>query len=258
MSEAREPMPASATRRTPFCSVDFSNIDCAYPRQLLAEEANNEAEVRGFLERRGRAREAGKAAVAEFGFRLSDCELRGLDGLSELVERYCALEEVVILDLRCNRLESLAGVEKLPGLKMLYAHGNELGDISDLKAALGALPELRTLTLHGNPLSLLVDYRTLVLKAAPGLRSLDFDGVTRAERYWAAQARPSPTARRENVILQKLKTPGEVEEWRARVREEQAETRREYERRQREKEEAQQRAEMETRRRAQLARQRKE
>lgn len=258
MSTAREPMPASATRRTPFCSVDFSNIDCAYPRQLLGEEANNEGEVRGFLERRARAREAGKPAVAEFGVKLNDCELRGLDGLVELVSRYCAPEEVVILDVRCNRLESLAGAEQLRSLKMLYAHGNELQGFPDCKAVLEALPNLQILTLHGNPLSLLVDYRTLVLKAAPGLRSLDFDGVTRAERYWAAQARPSPSARRENVILQKLKTPGEVEEWREHVRAEQAETRREYERRQREKEEAQQRAEMEGRRRAQLARQRKE
>lgn len=258
MSAAREPMPASATRRTPFCSVDFSNIDCAYPRQLLGEEANNEAEVQDFLARRKRAREAGKAAVAEFGLKLSDCELRGLDGLAELAARYCAPEELVILDVRCNRLESLAGAEGFPNLKMLYAHGNELQGLADCRTVLGALPKLQILTLHGNPLSLLVDYRTLVLQAAPGLRSLDFDGVTRAERYWAAQAHPSPSARRENVILQKLKTPGEVEEWRERVREEQAETRREYERRQREKEEAQQRAEMEGRRRAQLARQRRE
>lgn len=201
MSAAREPMPASATRRTPFCSVDFSNIDCAYPRQLLEEEANNEGEVQAFLTRRARAREAGRPAVAEFGLKLNDCELRGLDGLPELVSRYCAADELVILDVRCNRLESLAGAEKFAGLKMLYAHGNELQNMSDCRGVLRVLPKLQILTLHGNPLSLLVDYRTLVLQAAPGLRSLDFDGVTRAERYWAAQAHPSPTARRENVIL---------------------------------------------------------
>lgn len=127
---------------------------------------------------------------------------------------------LIRLDLSCNRLESVSGVEAFKHLRMLYLHGNELEAVDDVAAVFGC-GELESLTLHGNPVSLTLDLRAYVLRKLPQLKQLDFTAVTATEREQAAQADLRRFgAKRENIILQKLKTPGQLREQRERLRRE--------------------------------------
>ena len=56
----------------------------------------------------------------------------------------------------------------------------------DVVDKLGLLPNLRSLTLHGNPIESHPHYKHYVLSVCPGLRHLDFTGVTKAD-HRAAQ-----------------------------------------------------------------------
>jgi Leucine-rich repeat (LRR) protein len=95
-------------------------------------------------------------------------------------------EALAWLDLSCNRLrETPSELVLLPGLRLLYLHGNRLTALKPLLTVLSALPELFGLTLHGN---LLPEYRYEVLSELPRLRALDFSNVTHTDRYHAAKA----------------------------------------------------------------------
>lgn len=95
-------------------------------------------------------------------------------------------EALAWLDLSCNRLrETPKELMYLPGLRLLYLHGNRLCKLNSLVAVLAGLPELFGLTLHGNPLP---EYRHMLLANLPRLRALDFSNVTHMDRYRASKA----------------------------------------------------------------------
>lgn len=60
---------------------------------------------------------------------------------------------------------------------------------------LSLLPNLVSLTLHGNPLAGHPNYKNYVLSSCPGLRHLDFTGVTRADVVAAQRWRAGLKAR---------------------------------------------------------------
>lgn len=95
-------------------------------------------------------------------------------------------EALAWLDLSCNRIrETPKELLMLPGLRLLYLHGNRLTNLKDLIAILAGLPELFGLTLHGNPLP---EYRHALLANLPRLRALDFSNITHLDRHRAGKA----------------------------------------------------------------------
>lgn len=64
---------------------------------------------------------------------------------------------------------------------MLYFHGNSLMNLAEIDKLAG-LPNLITLTLHGNPIDSQKGYRQYVLAKLPGVRTLDFSRITKADR----------------------------------------------------------------------------
>ncbi|KAF4519379.1 hypothetical protein B566_EDAN008687, partial [Ephemera danica] len=95
-------------------------------------------------------------------------------------------EALAWLDLSCNLLrETPHELVLLPGLRLLYLHGNRLSELKPLLNVLATLPDLFGLTLHGNPLP---EYRDEVLTHLPRIRALDFVNVTNTDRHRAAKA----------------------------------------------------------------------
>ena len=62
---------------------------------------------------------------------------------------------------------------------------------------LGSLHHLKTLTLHGNPIETVAGYRHYILSHVPQLQTLDFSGVTKADRraseVWVQTSLPKST-----------------------------------------------------------------
>eukprot|EP00703_Trepomonas_sp_PC1_P002433 JAP94173.1 Putative U2 small nuclear ribonucleoprotein A' [Trepomonas sp. PC1] len=168
--------------------LDYSNIQCTSPSQLLEEDPNIKYE---------------KSPSDKYCVKLNDCDLIDTNKLSNLVLKFFKLEFVVVLDLRCNQLTQINDLESFTNIKILYLHGNEL-EIDALKPIM-KMP-LTHLTVHGNPLSLIVDYRVYFIQQFPLLKQLDFNGITKNERNWSAGIKVNLNSKRENVILQKMKT----------------------------------------------------
>eukprot|EP00731_Ephydatia_muelleri_P030996 Em0022g510a len=100
------------------------------------------------------------------------------------------------LDLSFNDLKSIdSAILQLPNLTMLYLHGNNIMDLEEVDK-LSALPKLITLSLHGNPLEATKGYYQYVLSKVPQLKTLDFTGVSRADKdtatVWSTMIAPKP------------------------------------------------------------------
>jgi len=90
--------------------------------------------------------------------------------------------EVSWFDLSFNMLQNIDKViAKFRNIKVLYLHGNSIESLEEINK-LAALPNLITLTLHGNPIESESGYRQYVLSRLPGLKNLDFSGVTKQDR----------------------------------------------------------------------------
>ena len=68
---------------------------------------------------------------------------QGLDPVAETLEQ---------LWVSYNQIQSLAGIEKLSGLQVLFMSNNKIDKWSEVER-LTALPKLRDLLLHGNPIT---------------------------------------------------------------------------------------------------------
>ena len=121
------------------------------------------------------------------------------------------------IDLSFNELTKIdASVIKYPNIKSLYLHGNSIENFNEIKK-LKTMNNLRRLTLHGNPIGSILkrsasfrwssflyrpkrftcnlllhnlnisdtlpQYRACVINLLPGLKSFDFSGVTKNDRF---------------------------------------------------------------------------
>jgi len=90
------------------------------------------------------------------------------------------------IDLSFNELTSInACVTKYPNIRSLYLHGNAIDNFNEVKK-LKKMPNLRRLTLHGNPIDHIPQYRAAVISQLPELKSFDFSGVTKNDRFVSA------------------------------------------------------------------------
>ena len=104
------------------------------------------------------------------------------------------------LDLSFNDLKSIdSALLQLPNLTMLYLHGNNIMDLEEVDK-LTNLPKLITLSLHGNPLEATKGYYQYVLSKIPQLKTLDFTGVSRADKdtatVWSTMIAPNTKKKR--------------------------------------------------------------
>ncbi len=88
---------------------------------------------------------------------------------------------------------------ELPNLTTIYLHGNNIVTLAQVDK-LSQLDKLKSLTLHGNPIEINSGYRLYVLSRVPQLQTLDFSGITKADRAscetWKTMTVPKPKSRR--------------------------------------------------------------
>ena len=105
--------------------------------------------------------------------------LKKIEGLNEVAD---TLEQLWI---SYNGIASLAGIEKLTNLQVLYASNNKLGAFSEVER-LQALPKLRELNLVNNPVEQKAqaegNWRIEVIKRLEKLKSLDGSLIEDEER----------------------------------------------------------------------------
>ncbi|PHH81407.1 hypothetical protein CDD83_3584 [Cordyceps sp. RAO-2017] len=124
---------------------------------------------------------------------LSHCMI---DSLHSLVRS--PLPAITALNLRANRLQSLAGVEKLYPLERLDLRDNQLADPLEL-ARLTGIPDLREIWVEGNPFARThKDHRVAIFnlfRATPGYTVdplIDGHGPTYSERRLLLDRAPIP------------------------------------------------------------------
>jgi len=100
------------------------------------------------------------------------------------------------IDLSFNELTKInACLTKYPNIRSLYLHGNAIDNFAEIKK-LKNMPNLRRLTLHGNPLDHIPQYRACIISQLPQLKSFDFSGVTKNDRFVSA-----------NINVKKIRKP---------------------------------------------------
>ena len=75
----------------------------------------------------------------------------------------------------------LQALLQLPNLTMIYLHGNNIKRLKEVDK-LVALTRLKSLSLHGNPIESVSGYRQYIVTHIPQLQTVDFSGVTKADR----------------------------------------------------------------------------
>ncbi|KAG5993135.1 hypothetical protein E4U54_003466 [Claviceps lovelessii] len=126
---------------------------------------------------------------------LSHCMIDSLQSLARN-----PLPAITALNLRSNRLESLAGIEKLYPLERLDLRDNCLADPLEI-ARLTGIPDIREVWLEGNPFTRThKDYRVTVFnlfRSAPGYTEdivVDGSGPSFSERRLLVERAPIPDA----------------------------------------------------------------
>ena len=124
---------------------------------------------------------------------LSHCMIESLQSLTR-----SPLPAITALNLRANRLQSLAGVEKLYPLERLDLRDNRLTDPSEL-ARLTGIPDIREIWVEGNPFTRSHrDYRVTIFnlfrKTAGYTEDIVIDGTgpTYSERRFLVERPPIP------------------------------------------------------------------
>ncbi|KAI1327852.1 hypothetical protein F5Y16DRAFT_181216 [Xylariaceae sp. FL0255] len=126
---------------------------------------------------------------------LSHCMI---DSLHSLLRN--PLPAISALNLRSNRLSSIAGIEKLYPLERLDLRDNRLTDPMEL-ARLTGIPDIREIWVEGNPLTRThKDYRITIFnlfRKAPGFTEdiiIDASGPTNAEQKYLVDRVAEPAA----------------------------------------------------------------
>lgn len=124
---------------------------------------------------------------------LSHCMIDSLHSLTRN-----PLPAITALNLRANRLQSLAGIEKLYPLERLDLRDNRLADPKEL-ARLTGIPDIREIWVDGNPFARAYkDYRITIFnlfRATPGYTEdivIDGSGPTYAEKKLLIERVPIP------------------------------------------------------------------
>lgn len=124
---------------------------------------------------------------------LSHCMIDSLQSLTRN-----PLPAITALNLRANRLQSLAGVEKLYPLERLDLRDNRLSDPLEL-ARLTGIPDIREIWLDGNPFTRThKDYRVTIFnifRSAPGCTEdiiIDGYGPSYSEKRLLIERAPIP------------------------------------------------------------------
>ncbi|KAJ6781437.1 hypothetical protein PWT90_09595 [Aphanocladium album] len=124
---------------------------------------------------------------------LSHCMIDALHSLTRN-----PLPAITALNLRANRLQSLAGIEKLYPLERLDLRDNRLGDPKEL-ARLTGIPDIREIWVDGNPFTRAYkDYRVTIFnlfRATPGYTEdiiIDGTGPSYAEKRLLIERVPIP------------------------------------------------------------------
>ncbi|PHH64648.1 hypothetical protein CDD81_4089 [Ophiocordyceps australis] len=130
-----------------------------------------------------------------------------IDSLNSLTRN--PLPAITALNLRANRLESLAGIEKLFPLERLDLRDNRLTDVLEL-ARLTGIPEIREIWIEGNPFTRThKDYRVTIFnmfRATPGYTTdivIDGHGPSYSEKRMLVERAPIP----DSVPVVKPKAP---------------------------------------------------
>ncbi|ROT40385.1 leucine rich repeat domain-containing protein [Sodiomyces alkalinus F11] len=126
---------------------------------------------------------------------LSNCMIESLNSLTRN-----PLPAITAINLRGNRLQSIAGIEKLFPLERLDLRDNRITDPMEL-ARLTGIPELREIWVEGNPFCRTHrDYRTTIFnlfRKTPGYTVdiiIDKTGPSHAERRYLVERVPIPAA----------------------------------------------------------------
>ncbi|KAK6411582.1 hypothetical protein LTR95_018068, partial [Oleoguttula sp. CCFEE 5521] len=127
---------------------------------------------------------------------LSNCMIDSLNNLSHI-----DLSNVAVLNLRCNRLASLAGIERMKGLERVDLRDNRLKDPTEL-ARLTGFPRVTDVYVAKNPFTWThrTNYRITifnVFRGAPGKYSdvtIDMVPATSAERKQLIDRPPASQA----------------------------------------------------------------
>ncbi|KXH48243.1 leucine Rich Repeat domain-containing protein [Colletotrichum salicis] len=126
---------------------------------------------------------------------LSHCMIDGLHSLTRN-----PLPAISALNLRANRLQSIAGIEKLYPLERLDLRDNRLSDPMEL-ARLTGIPDIREIWVEGNPFTRThKDYRITIFnlfRKTPGYTEdivIDNCGPTYSERRYLVERTPVPAA----------------------------------------------------------------
>lgn len=121
-----------------------------------------------------------------------------IDSLHSLLRN--PLPAITALNLRANRLQSIAGIEKLLPLERLDLRDNRLTDPMEL-ARLTGLPEIREIYVEGNPFTRTHrDYRITIFnlfRKTPGYTediTIDATGPTYAEKRYLVERVEEPPA----------------------------------------------------------------
>ncbi|XP_075858394.1 leucine-rich repeat-containing protein 51 isoform X3 [Microcebus murinus] len=117
---------------------------------------------------------------------LNNNVLNDLEHFNEVVSQLLAYpQNLAWIDLSFNDLTSIDPVlTTFCNLSVIYLHGNSIHRLSEVNK-LAVLPRLRSLTLHGNPMEEEKGYRQYVLCTLPRITTLDFSGITKADRTTA-------------------------------------------------------------------------
>jgi Leucine rich repeat len=126
---------------------------------------------------------------------LSHCMIDSLHSLTRN-----PLPAITALNMRANRLQSIAGIEKLYPLERLDLRDNRLTDPMEL-ARLTGIPDIREIWVSGNPFTRTHrDYRVTIFnlfRQTPGYTEdivIDATGPTYAERRYLVERVPVPAA----------------------------------------------------------------
>ncbi|XP_012501161.1 PREDICTED: leucine-rich repeat-containing protein 51 isoform X1 [Propithecus coquereli] len=117
---------------------------------------------------------------------LNNNVLNDLNHFNQVVSQLLVYpQNLAWIDLSFNDLTSIDPVlTTFFNLSVIYLHGNSIQRLGEVNK-LAVLPRLRSLTLHGNPMEEQKGYRHYVLCTLPRITTLDFSGVTKADRTTA-------------------------------------------------------------------------